>query len=730
MAFKTKEQIFGDNGVNGLQVPISVSNPPGTAAANRGVGFGEGVTAAIANRAAYELAKNDEDVNARIADFETAGLDSAYRGGLSATPGSGRVISIDGGAVDLQDSGATGDEANALLRARLAPGGGSALVGVDVVGEAFGAVFHRVPLALNNNTVLPLSTAAVLNPAGAGADIVEVTGPQMFAAAGLTDLIIGFDFLSITGTANNDGLYAIGAILTDFRVQVFPLNGALPGFAPSLAAAVTLHRSSTRAEDGSLLVGPLPGSPGRAAFDAVSDPDGLSADYVFRASMAATDGSTSPVFEVSRDGATRITQDNAARSAAEIRQLLAAPLFVDAQSTRTDSSSAPVAVMKFAGLDYLNGVPAVPGAPLTWPELVIGKYNFAFSPPNPVLHDLPVAVNLVAATNFIEFQAAGKPLTVGLFGPNTMVELTGTTGGAYDGFYHVVGHNQSAGNGQVHLSTLSGASLSFPADTATARVYAASRRHLVGIPTISYTYDPATPPHADIFDAVKSFDVNHSFNGSVFVEGPFVIHEGTSATTPANRNGSVALFAVDGAGNVFMKDTRITGSLDVIGGPVTLDASDLRFLNAPDRAVRAGVLTGETGWTGSSGGVGQYTSSAAGAGVWFDFVLPHDVELISINASVTPVAARPIVGNRMTISCQIVATDTLGTRTAYAVSGTTADDGTTNPQLLTRLAASIPSSIVGLGTDRSIRVWISAGTAVAGDYIDDVFLVVKSDKVK
>ena len=80
MAIKDAKTIFGDGaGVPGDAgwVPIDTSAPSGKAAANRGIDTAEQVTAAIQNRPAYALARNDEDLDARMTTLETGGIDDA-----------------------------------------------------------------------------------------------------------------------------------------------------------------------------------------------------------------------------------------------------------------------------------------------------------------------------------------------------------------------------------------------------------------------------------------------------------------------------------------------------------------------------------------------------------------------------------------------------------------------------------------------------------------------------
>lgn len=98
MPFKSAAEMFGDGGGFGPAVPYSTSNPPGTSAGNRGIQFGEQLTAAIANRTSYALAENTDDLNTRLSVFETGGLDAAYEAGnlidVEAADGGVEIVNV------------------------------------------------------------------------------------------------------------------------------------------------------------------------------------------------------------------------------------------------------------------------------------------------------------------------------------------------------------------------------------------------------------------------------------------------------------------------------------------------------------------------------------------------------------------------------------------------------------------------------------------------------------
>jgi hypothetical protein len=244
MAYKTAAELFGDGGVWGTQVPIDLGPPSGVYdPTNRGIGFGEQLTSAIANRSHYALALNDDDLNARLVVFETDGLDAAYRGGALATPGSGRVIVKDGGAVETTSalgSQYADDVANAHFRADAfgdtTSGGGFDFRGRAVASPAYG-VMSRMNLdpSVTYTTMLD-SEAVTLNPGGVGGAVVRF--PSSVHNGTNTDVALqGLDFLEITGTASDDGLYRVyGLGPTNADLLVRKLDNSVPAFLAGAAA--------------------------------------------------------------------------------------------------------------------------------------------------------------------------------------------------------------------------------------------------------------------------------------------------------------------------------------------------------------------------------------------------------------------------------------------------------------------------------------------------------------
>lgn len=258
MAIKTKEEMFGDGGGFGPAVPFSTTNPPGTSAGNRGIQFGEQLTAAIANRTHYALALNDEDLNARLASFEVGGLNGAYDNGTVGPSGGGRDITKDAGAVETVSSvGAmSGDTVrdNAHFRANALGDTAGGSVGFDFLARRVGAsgqsgfdaiaglLDRRVFAKATGLTQLTNSNVATLNPGGALATTVRLSAGQ-FHSGGNTDLARGYDLVQISGTAGSDGLYIfsnVGGLTTDAILET--LDGGAPAFVANEPCTITVYR--------------------------------------------------------------------------------------------------------------------------------------------------------------------------------------------------------------------------------------------------------------------------------------------------------------------------------------------------------------------------------------------------------------------------------------------------------------------------------------------------------
>ncbi len=251
MAFKTAAELFGDGGAWGIQVPIDVGPPSGVYdPTNRGIGFGEALTSAIANRSHYALGLNDDDLNTRLALWETGGLNAAYDLGAAAVPGGGRLITKDAGAIETTSTLGTQyleDLANAHFRANAlsdtTSGGGFDFRGNTT--SAYGFLSRQNAAIAGAYTTLAASAAVLLNPGGAVGSTVRYAAGV--STGGNTDLcFLGLDFIEINGSSGFDGLYilySLGATPgTDLIVRT--LSGSVPAFTANTAATARIFRAN------------------------------------------------------------------------------------------------------------------------------------------------------------------------------------------------------------------------------------------------------------------------------------------------------------------------------------------------------------------------------------------------------------------------------------------------------------------------------------------------------
>lgn len=261
MAIKRKEELFGDNGAHGNQVPIEFTapaTPPGYGVACRAVGLGEELTSAIANRICYALALNDEDLDGRLDYFEDHGLDGMYRLGTNNVPGGGRLITLDGGAVEARSSlpsNLARDKFNAVFRADTKADTADGSVGFDFVARTgtgadvaagaalFGFVDRRAVILNNAVTKISASVAAELNPDNGiqPTNHCQITDASVFSTAGDTDLLFGIDLVEILDGANA-GLYLLGETQNATSCLLLKLDGTVPVFAPLSAVHFRVWR--------------------------------------------------------------------------------------------------------------------------------------------------------------------------------------------------------------------------------------------------------------------------------------------------------------------------------------------------------------------------------------------------------------------------------------------------------------------------------------------------------
>ena len=253
MSFKTAAEIFGDGGGFGPAVPYSTSNPPGTSAGNRGVQFGEQLTAAIANRTHFALALNDQDLNTRLASFEVGGLDAAYDLGTVGPAGSGRVVTKDAGAVETRSTLATmytDDHANAHFRANaisdsIDGGGGFDFVGrsgVSLPTQSYGYIDRRDVILSGGGSTLPGGIiAATLNVGGSVVDSVTLGAGTFKDDGSNSDLMLKRDMVEILN-GTNPGLYYVSLLSTTTRCTLKRLDGTVPSFVANESVNIRIFR--------------------------------------------------------------------------------------------------------------------------------------------------------------------------------------------------------------------------------------------------------------------------------------------------------------------------------------------------------------------------------------------------------------------------------------------------------------------------------------------------------
>lgn len=274
MTFKSKAVILGDDAGNGPKVPVSTSAPSGHSSGNRGIGFGEAVTAAVGNRTHEALADNTDDLNTRLSAYEAGGLDAVYDLGTAGPAGGGREITKDAGAVETTSALATlygDDPTNAHFRANASGdtiAGGGGFDAVMVSTAAYGFLDRRV-LDIAGNTTVTDGMAATLNPGGAGGTLVRLTGSEVFHTSGASELVLGTDLLEVL-SGTYAGIYIITALGgSDTDVTVKKITGTSPTFSSGSSTTVRVCRPQLRSgslnSDGSLGASVIAGIPGASA---------------------------------------------------------------------------------------------------------------------------------------------------------------------------------------------------------------------------------------------------------------------------------------------------------------------------------------------------------------------------------------------------------------------------------------------------------------------------------
>lgn len=258
MSIRRKEELFGDNGAYGNQVPVDGGSTPGYGVTVKGVGFGEGLTSATANRICYALAENDEDLEDRLVVIEAGGLDGVYRLGATDEAGGGRIVYVDGGAVEMVselETNLAADSANALIRANMLEDNADGSVGLDIVSRAgvladagpgaatFGLLDRRALAFDSDATAIGSSQTGILRP-GATLNELSVANPAHFSTLSgteLTDLIRRHDLVELLDT-DDAGLYVLWEITSATTVLLRTLGGDTPTFAADEAVTFRIFR--------------------------------------------------------------------------------------------------------------------------------------------------------------------------------------------------------------------------------------------------------------------------------------------------------------------------------------------------------------------------------------------------------------------------------------------------------------------------------------------------------
>jgi len=531
MAFKTKEEMFGDGGGFGAQVPISLTNPAGHGAGNRGVAFGEQLTAAIANRSHYALVLNDEDLNTRLAAFESAGLDGAYDNGSVGPSGGGRDIAKTHGAVQTNSvvsSATTGDSARDLSHFRANAVGDTAAgsIGFDFAGKRTAAngqsgddpiagfMDRKVLAKSSGQTQLEYTQAATLNPGGALPTTVRLTTGQ-FHVSGDTDLLMkGVDLIQISGSASDDGFYYYsnsGALNTEAILKA--VDGSNPSFAASSPCTVTVWRtqfatygahSSRAVGTEEILMTPLHGSDTVLHVKSGSQGPGTSTGASTSLKFSAMDAKGAELNTTRFDSWGRFVADFSSADTSTLDQRYGSPATFRLYAS-TETQGMGHFVQSYDVLsetyDYLSLAPIDPAVT---PDLLAPIPNITYSANSPI--DGEVLFTLAQDANLTRYLYGGGGM---------MVEL-GSSGGDIGGLYQVM-DVINTGNKGFRLRKLDGTVPSHLPVSGNAQVYGFFAVSALGR---KHAFDNANPVQAGDTTPVVGYNVlsgGHDSNAASLV---------------------------------------------------------------------------------------------------------------------------------------------------------------------------------------------------------------------
>lgn len=465
MAFFTSQQLFGNGaGTPGSPgwVPIDTSPPPTFSANNRGVAFGEQLTSAIANRPHYALALNDDDLNTRLALFETGGLDAAYDQGALAVDGGGRLITKDGGAVETVSalpSQYADDIANAHFRANQIGdtdrgGGGFESVAFGRAGDAalYGFMDRRGPNFSGVTVIADTVASSILG------STITVSAGSLKDGSNNTHLMLQHDLVEIL-SGPHAGLYVIATLSSTTACTVVALDGSTPAFAagtpnvrffrPQFGSFGRHGQTGTHVLAANVMTG-LPGYesaldlvPGSTLgrYDtALSSPDG--ARYALRVRQRGATGVVSSVLDIDGQGQLRSVVSRSQLTAAQ-RELsvdFGAPAMVVSQSPGSGADIGYLAKSIGTDIDRWFGLATIEDT--ATPTTPGGTFAFNF-------------INTAYNVDFTDVTTADWQISPGI----TLVEIL--TPSAQAGVYLVGARDPN--NGNVLLTDLDGNTItSFP----------------------------------------------------------------------------------------------------------------------------------------------------------------------------------------------------------------------------------------------------------------------------
>jgi len=649
MAIKTKEELFGDDGVWGPRVPISETNPPGTSAGNRAVQFGEPVRSSVANRIAYALAINDEDLDARITAFETTGLDAAYRLGLELTAGGGRLIELDGGAVETQSAYSAeyqNDASNAHFRANSTGDTSGSSIGFEQRGRATAGFLFADPIGVSlYSNLLSQGMSATLNPGGAGTDRVELLGGvrQVADGSGNTDLIMRTDLAYVT-VAGETKLYILYGLSGQYTATLTTLQGNDPGFAADTAATISFARvrfgafsAGNRSEQlqGNIFVGnqSIPTAlslvPGAAsAEDTAFSPTALK---VFRREL---DGFLYEAFKVGNYGEVKVTLRDSADAANILRDALrfGPPAFL--VDTRDNTYTTPALDGLQCGLmgHYFGGA-VFYGS--------ISTYSL------PVVFDADPATqegfsaSFLAGTN--DIQLAVMPTTTlaafqALCGGGALLECTSSSVPTQRGFYWLV--EQGGANDIYSLRSPSAATPSFAAATGTWRIHVLSSSTGNFLPGWDPTQWPTSSSGGSNAGAPHAFRDDVDIHGELrgFVSDPGVAPTYRREAYRLDADGIETMGSVMAEGDVVSVDGNVEAVAGFVTGGDLVAVDRIRFLTPLARSYVIGPAEGNLGdtpgWRLST--LGYLFSLANSASVIFPLRFSHSMYIETIDVLINP----------------------------------------------------------------------------------------------